>query len=110
MPDTLSAELTPRRGFFTRIAAGAMALGLPGLASYPARAEPDAKLAAEWPGPLQAQHRQLVDAYAPNEGFPLAFAYTFLATNGSPTANSVPATAVIVLRHAAFPIALEPGM
>jgi hypothetical protein len=39
-----------------------------------------------------------VDAYAPNEGFPLAFAYTFVATNGPASADLVPATAVVVLR------------
>jgi intracellular sulfur oxidation DsrE/DsrF family protein len=44
-----------------------------------------------------------VDAIEPNSGFPLAFAYTFLLPNQS-------ATAVVVLRHAAFPIALEHAM
>jgi hypothetical protein len=41
----------------------------------------------------------VVDAYEVNSGFPLAFAYTFLAPNES-------ATAVIVLRHGALAQAL----
>jgi intracellular sulfur oxidation DsrE/DsrF family protein len=44
-----------------------------------------------------------VDAYAANAGFPLAFAYTFIVPNES-------ATAVVVLRHEAFPIALGNAM
>jgi hypothetical protein len=45
----------------------------------------------------------VVDAIEPNSGFPLAFAYTFLIPNES-------ATAVVVLRHTATPIALENTM
>jgi intracellular sulfur oxidation DsrE/DsrF family protein len=44
-----------------------------------------------------------VDAYEVNAGNPLAFAYTFLNPNKS-------ATAVVVLRHGAFPIALGDAM
>ena len=44
-----------------------------------------------------------MDAYEVNSEFPLAFAYTFLAPNES-------ATAVIILRHGAFPIALGDAM
>jgi hypothetical protein len=52
----------------------------------------------------------VVDAYAPNDGFPLAFAFTFVVTNGPPSAGVVPATAVVVLRHTAFPLALNHTM
>jgi len=45
----------------------------------------------------------VVDAYTTNAGYPLAFAYTFLVTNES-------ATAVVVLRHEAFAIALGSAM
>jgi hypothetical protein len=45
----------------------------------------------------------VVDAYEANAGFPLAFAHTFLVPNTS-------ATAVVVLRHGAFPIALGNAM
>jgi hypothetical protein len=104
MTDTM-----PRRGFFGRLA-GAMAVGLAGFATTPARAESAAAPSdgPDWPGALKARHRQVVDAYDANAGFPLAFAYTFLVTNGPPSASA--ATAVVVLRHGAFPIALGSEM
>jgi hypothetical protein len=103
------SEVTPRRGFFSGLVAGAMALGLSGIAPAPSRAEQEAD-GPNWPGELKGRHRQVVDAYAPNDGFPLAFAYSFVATNGPASANIVPATAVVVLRHTAFPIALGHAM
>ena len=102
-----TTDMTPRRGFIRRVA-GAMALALAGLVPSPSHPQPAAARSdgPEWPGPLKGRHRQLVDAYEVNDGSPLAFAYTFLSTNEPPTANLVSATAVIVLRHAAFPMAL----
>jgi hypothetical protein len=98
--------LTPRRGFIRRVA-GAVSLGLAGLVPAPSSAQPAARSdGPDWPGSLKGRHRQLVDAYEINAGFPLEFAHTFLATNDALSANSVSATAVVVLRHAAFPIAL----
>jgi hypothetical protein len=52
----------------------------------------------------------VVDAYAPNDGFRLAFGFTFVATNGPASAGVVPATGVVVLRHTAFPLALHHTM
>jgi hypothetical protein len=100
-------EAAPRRNFFFRIA-GATALGLAGLASGASRASVAAAAddGPDWPGKLAGKHRQVVDAYEANSGFPLAFAYTFLAPNSAPGA----ATAVIVLRHGAFPVALTSAM
>jgi hypothetical protein len=102
-----TTDMTPRRGFFRRVA-GAMALGLGGFAPDLSSAQPAAARTdgAEWPGRLKGRHRQLVDAYEVNAGAPLAFADTFLSTNEPPTANVVSATAVVVLRHGAFPMAL----
>jgi hypothetical protein len=96
----------PRRSLFGRLA-GTVALGLAGLTSTAARAATDAAPAdgPDWPGKLKGRHRQVVDAYEVNSGFPLGFAYTFLLTN-PPDA----ATAIVVLRHAAFPIALKSAM
>jgi hypothetical protein len=105
-----SDEPTPRRGFFKRCAASMMALTLGGLTPAQLRADQETMGDDQWPGELKGRHRQVVDAYAPNEGFPLAFAYTFIATNGPTTSSVVPATAVIVLRHFAFPIALDHPM
>jgi hypothetical protein len=94
-----------RRNFLVRVA-GAAVLGVAGLASGPSRAAATADGGSNWPGKLKGRHRQVVDAYEPNAGFPLAFAYTFLLPNSAPGA----ATAVVVLRHAAFPIALNSEM
>jgi hypothetical protein len=103
-------NVTPRRGFFTRVAASAMAIGFTGLGSVAARAAAGAEDGPDWPGTLKGRHRQVVDAYAPNDGLPLAFAFTFVATNGPSSAGVVPATAVVVLRHTAFPLALDHTM
>ena len=97
-------EVAARRRFFNRLG-GFAALGLIGLAPKPSQAQ--VALARvdspDWPGPLKGRHCQVVDAFEANSGFPLAFAHTFLAPNES-------ATAVIVLRHGAFPIALGHAM
>jgi hypothetical protein len=102
-----TTDTAPRRTFFGRLA-GAAAIGLAGLAptlgGRQAEAATDDGL--DWPGKLKGRHRQLVDAYAVNDGFPLAFAYTFLITN--PSAGA--ATAVIVLRHTPMVIALNNAM
>jgi hypothetical protein len=101
-----TTDLTPRRGFIRRVA-GAISLGLAGLTPIPAYAQPAARSdGPDWPGSLKGRHRQLVDAYQVNAGAPLEFAYTFLDTNQALGAGSVSASAVVVLRHAAFPIAL----
>ena len=96
-------EATPRRNFFTRIA-GVLAVGLTGLTSSSlAKSAPARSDGPNWPGVLKGRHHQVVDAYEVNGGAPLAFAYTFLMPNES-------ATAVVVLRHGAFPLALNDAM
>jgi hypothetical protein len=97
----ITNNIAPRRTFFR----GAVMLGLAGLVSRSAQAQTPATRSdgPNWPGTLKGRHKQVVDAVEPNSGFPLAFAYTFLAPNES-------ATAVVVLRHGAFPIALEDAM
>jgi hypothetical protein len=102
VPD--SKAVAPRRTFFGHLG-GAVALGIAGLVSKPAAAQAPAAQTdgPNWPGTPQGRHKQVVDAFEPNSGFPLAFAYTFLLPNES-------ATAVVVLRHGAFPIALEHAM
>ena len=104
-PIQTTVDVTLRRGLLRRIG-GAMTLGLAGFAPASLRAQPAQAGRSDgpnWPGALKGRHRQVVDAYEPNAGFPLAFAHTFLAPNES-------ATAVIILRHGAFPIALNNAM
>ena len=97
-------DIAPRRSFFGHLG-GAVVLGLAGLVprSLYAQTQTTRPDGLNWPGPLQGRHRQVVDAYEVNAGFPLAFAYTFVAPNES-------ATSVIVLRHFALPIALGDAM
>jgi hypothetical protein len=97
-------DVAPRRSFFGHLG-GALVLGLAGLVPKPLHAQaPTARPDdPNWPGTLPGRHRQVVDAYEVNSGFPLVFAYTFLLPNES-------ATAVVILRHGAFPIALSNAM
>jgi hypothetical protein len=96
-------DLAPRRSFFGHLG-GAVVLGLAGFLPKSLHAQaPTRPDGPNWPGTLKGRHRQVVDAYEANSGFPLAFAYTFLLPNES-------ATAVVVLRHGAFPIALSNAM
>jgi intracellular sulfur oxidation DsrE/DsrF family protein len=96
-------DATPRRGFFARMA-GAVALGVAGFAAAPRDAQAAAN-ASDWPGALKGRNRQVVDAYEANAGFPLAYVHTFLLPN-----DPADTTGLLVLRHAAFPIALESAM
>jgi hypothetical protein len=99
MTDLKQTLVTARRGFFTRIA-GVMALGAAAFVPTASHAETDAEDGPDWPGKLSGRHKQVVDAYEINEGFPLAFVLNFLEPNKS-------ATGVIILRHEAFPLALN---
>jgi len=106
---------SPRRSFLGRLAAGTAALGLTAFlpvtacaaektvatASDSTSASPEP---SDWPGTLKTKHKMAIDAFAINEGFALAFAYTFMLPYASVT--PLPATAVIILRHEGFPIAL----
>lgn len=111
---------SPRRSFLGRLATGTAALGLTAFLPVTACAAEKTDAAAAtpdsnstdpkspdsnpWPGSLKAKHKMAVDAFAFNDGFPLAFAYTFLlAYEGI---NPSPATAVVILRHSGFPLAL----
>src|SRR5580704_3911902 len=95
-----AADMPARRGFLARVG-GMVALGLAGVSA--ARAQAPAGDGPNWPGDLKGRHRQVVDAYETNGGFPLAYAYTFLAPNAS-------ASAVVVLRHLATPMGLNDAM
>jgi intracellular sulfur oxidation DsrE/DsrF family protein len=102
MTDLKQALVTARRGFFTRIA-GVVALGAAAFVPTEPRAEVEAEDGPNWPGKLTGRHKQVVDAYEINDGFPLAFVLNFLEPNKS-------ATGVIILRHEAFPLALNHAM
>ena len=93
-----------RRHFLGRIASamglGAAALSVPrwlgaSTPSIPSDAD-------KWLEKLHGKYRQVFDAYKPDDGFGLAYATTFLATQGP----NPDAAAVVVLRHSAMPLAL----
>lgn len=106
---------SPRRSFLGRLAAGTAALGMTAFlpvtacaaektvatASDSTSASPEP---SDWPGTIKTKHKMAIDGFAINEGFALAFAYTFMLPYASVT--PLPATAVIILRHEGFPIAL----
>jgi intracellular sulfur oxidation DsrE/DsrF family protein len=94
--------MTPRRGFFTRIA-GVIALGVGAFVPTAPHADTEADDGPDWPGKLTGRHKQVVDAYGVNDGYPLAFLLNFLTPNKS-------ATGVVILRHEAFPLALNHAM
>lgn len=100
--DPATTLVTPRRGFFTRVA-GMMALGAAAFVPTAPHAETEADDGPDWPGKLTGRHKQLVDAFSINDGYPLAFNLNFLTPNKS-------ATGVIILRHEAFPLALNHAM
>jgi hypothetical protein len=114
----MSEELldsSPRRSFLGRLAAGTAGLGLTAFLPVTAcAAEKTSAMASdttstssepsEWPGTLKTKHKMAIDAFAMNEGFPLAFAHTFMLPYASMTPS--PATAIVILRHGGFPMAL----
>ncbi|MEP7086632.1 MAG: hypothetical protein ABI884_04805 [Gemmatimonadota bacterium] len=111
--DLLSSS--PRRSFLGRLAAGTAALGLTAFLPVTACAAEKTVATAsdstsgppessEWPGQIKTKHKMAIDAFGTNKGFPLAFAYTFGVPYASITPS--PATAVVILRHEGFPMAL----
>lgn len=109
------ARPSGRRAFLGKLAATAAA-GAAGMTLATALDAPGELLAAtpsigpdaaHWLDGLKGKHKQLVDAFAPNEGFPLAFAFTFMAAQ-SPA--DMPVGAVVVLRHFAMPFALNSAL
>ena len=102
MSDPKQVLLTPRRGFFTRVA-GVMALGVAAFVPTEPHAEGETDDGPNWPGNLPGRHKQLTDMYAVNNGAPFGYVVNFLDPNKS-------ATGVVVLRAAAFPLALNHAM
>ena len=107
-------ESRGRRAFLGQLAvAGAAGLalangGLDGVSSLDAATLTNPPADPEhWLDKLTAKHKQLVDAYEPNDGWPLGFTHTFLAT-ATPAGGTH--GSVLVLRHLAMPIALNDAM
>ena len=106
----LIASTTARRGFLGRIAAAAAVAGLSGvlpsrLAAENTRGErsPDAALDA-WFGKIKGKHRIVFDAPEPNSGMVAIWPRVYLNTMEATYPGS--ATAVVILRHGALPLAM----
>jgi hypothetical protein len=107
-----SFQSTPRRGFLTRIAAGAGAL----IAGRAATASAElSHLAApadeQWLSRIKGKHRQVVDCISHNGGFGLAYGLNFIdSTKQVLDLPETDFTSVIVYRHMAMPLALNDAM
>jgi hypothetical protein len=96
-------EGTNRRAFLGRAVTASAALGI-GVTPWgdAGAAESQANTQDRWLAPLKGKYKQVTDVYEPNDGFGLAYAHTFLATQGpNPDAG-----AVVILRHGGFVLAL----
>jgi hypothetical protein len=62
-----------------------MALGVAAFVPTAPRGETEADDGSDWPGNLIGRHKQVVDAYTVNDGFPLCFVLNFLSPNKSAT-------------------------
>lgn len=102
---------THRRSFLGRLAAGALAItGIAAVDRRPLAAAPMSKKPAgdDWLAGVNGAHRQFFDAVSVNEGFPFAFAMTFMNTVGETyNAGDKDINAIVGLRHAAIPLAFN---
>lgn len=106
----LIASTTARRGFLGRIAAAAAVAGLSGVLpsrlaaeNAPREGSFDAALDA-WFGKIQGKHRMIFDAPQVNSGFVAIWPRVYL--NSMAATWPGPATAVVILRHEALPLAM----
>ena len=106
----LTASTTGRRGFLGGIAAVAAAAGLSGvlpsrLAAENALGEGTLDPALDaWFGKIKGKHRMIFDAPEPNSGLVAIWPRVYLNTMQATFPGS--ATAVVILRHDALPLAM----
>jgi intracellular sulfur oxidation DsrE/DsrF family protein len=105
------ASTTARRGFLGRLAAAAATVGLS--SAVPSRlaaethnddASMDEALDA-WFGKIKGKHRMVFDAPEPNGGMAAVWPRVYLNTMAATYPGE--ATAVVIVRHAAIPLALN---
>lgn len=119
MPD-LTTFTTHRRGFIGRLAAGAAALGLPGLVSpTPAGAQPARGIRSAssnpefeaWLNKMTGKHKMVFDVPQPNNGYVFAWARIFLnTTNETYGTTDADNTVAVVLRHESIPFGMKSEM
>ena len=109
----LMATKTARRGFLGRIAAAAAVVGLGGVPARAgaenARRETSADPALDaWFGKIQGKHRIIFDAPEPNDGLVAIWPRVYLNTMAATYPGT--ATAVVILRHGAIPLAMNDAL
>jgi intracellular sulfur oxidation DsrE/DsrF family protein len=110
----LTASTTGRRGFLGGIAAVAAAAGLSGV--LPSRLAAESTLGEgtldpaldAWFGKIKGKHRMVFDAPEPNNGFVGIWPRVYLNTMEANYPG--PATAVVILRHEAIPLAMNDAL
>jgi intracellular sulfur oxidation DsrE/DsrF family protein len=107
---SLIASTTARRGFLGKLAAAAAAVGMSGAAPSRLAAEtPASDMSADpaldaWFGKIKGKHRVVFDAPEPNNGMAAVWPRVYLNTMKATYPGD--ATAVIILRHGAIPLAM----
>jgi intracellular sulfur oxidation DsrE/DsrF family protein len=108
-----------RRDFLGMLATGAAAAGIgslvvPGVTrAQGASAMPQGGASAEfdgWLGKIKGAHKQVYDATEFNHAMPLAWPRVYLMTNAAVGVPAGDAMAVVVLRHAAIPLAMQTSL
>jgi intracellular sulfur oxidation DsrE/DsrF family protein len=113
----MGSNNVPRRDFLGMLATGAAAAGIgslvPGTALAHAPAPPQSSTNADfdaWLGKIKGAHKQVYDATEFNHAMPLAWARVFLMSNATVGVPAGDAMAVVVLRHAAIPLAMQTSL
>ena len=107
---SMSKQISPRRDFLGKIAAGLSAIGL---LSIPASVKAVPSLLQEpndeddWFKQIKGKHRVVFDATRPHEIMPFAWPRVFLMTNQATGTPEQDNSVVVVLRHDAIPYAFE---
>lgn len=104
---------TARRGFLSRIAAGAAAIGLSSsvpsaLAAETPPASPDPALDA-WLGKIKGKHKMVFDVPEPNSGFGAIWPRIYMNTMQA-TYPGESVTPVVILRHAGIPLGMNDAL
>ncbi|MGE5093433.1 MAG: twin-arginine translocation signal domain-containing protein [Bacillota bacterium] len=113
---SIPSSPTPRRGFLGRVAMAAAAVGLgssvpaslAGEASTPQSAGADPQLDA-WFAKIRGKHRQVFDSPEAAGGVVAIWPRVYLMTMDATYPNQQ-GTAVVILRHAAIPLAMQDSL
>ena len=112
MSDLMTSP-TARRGFLGRIAGFAAAAGLTGVLPSSLAAETPLEMSADaaldaWFGKIKGKHKMVFDAPEPNSGMAAIWPRVYLNTMAANYPG--PATAVVILRHAAIPLGMNDAL